>query len=141
MLLYLKASLEVAVLSPQKAAERAGVSRKTVMDQIHAGKLKAERNNLNRWQIAPDDLEAWLSYRVATRKTDTTTDTYTETLRQLEKENVSLKVSLQAADKRVADLEEDREHWRTTANRLLTQQENQPAQEQPKGGFWKRLFG
>lgn len=135
MLVYLKASLEVAVLSPQKAAERAGVSRKTIMDQIHAGKLKAARNNLNRWQIAPEDLEAWLSDRVPARKTDTITDTYTETLRQLEKENVSLKVSLQAAEKRVADLEEDREHWRQQANRLLTQQG-----DRPKGGFWKRLF-
>lgn len=113
------------MLSPQKSAERAGVSRKTVMDQIHSGKLKAARNNLNRWQIAPEDLEAWLSDRVPARKTDTITDTYTETLRQLEKENVSLKVSLQAAEKRVADLEEDRAHWREQASR----------------GLWKRLFG
>jgi hypothetical protein len=111
------------------------------MDQIHAGKIKANRNNLNRWQIAPEDLEAWIADRAPTNKTDTTTDTYSEKLRQLEKENVSLKVSLEAAEKRVADLEEDREHWRQQANRLLTQQEHQPAREQPKGGFWKRLFG
>ena len=113
------------MLSPQKAAERAGVSRKTIMDNIHAGKLKAARNNLNRWQITPEDLQAWLAYRVPTNKTDTTTDTYSETLKELEKENVSLKVALQAAEKRVADLEEDRAHWREQASR----------------GLWKRLFG
>lgn len=113
------------MLSPQKAAERAGVSRKTIMDNIHAGKIKAARNNLNRWQIAPEDLEAWLADRVPTNKTDTNTNTYSETLRELEKENVSLKVALQAAEKRVADLEEDRAHWREQASR----------------GLWKRLFG
>jgi excisionase family DNA binding protein len=141
MLPCLKASLEVSVLSPQKAANQAGVSRKTIMDQIHAQKLNATRNNHNRWQITEEDLQAWLDSRANTKKTVTSPDTYADTLKKIEKENVALKVSLEAAERLVAELKEDREHWRQQANRLLTQQENQPAQEQPKGGFWKRLFG
>ena len=129
------------MLSPQKAANQAGVSRKTIMDQIHAQKLNATRNNHNRWQITEEDLQVWLDSRSNTKKTATLTDTYTDTLKELEKENISLKISLEAAERLVAELKEDREHWRQQANRLLTQQENQPTQEQPKGGFWKRLFG
>lgn len=42
-----------------------------------------------------------------------------------------------AAQERIADLQEDRDHWRQQANRLLS---SPPREEQPKG-FWKRMFG
>lgn len=113
------------MLSPQKAADRAGVSRKTIMDQIHAGKLNATRNNHNRWQIAPEDLDTWLSDRAPVKKTESITDTYSDTLKKLEQENVALKVSLQAAERLVAELRTDKEHWR----------------EQASLGLWQRLFG
>jgi predicted site-specific integrase-resolvase len=43
--------------SPQKAAGIAGVSRKTVMDAINAGKLKAKRNNKDYWVVSKVDLK------------------------------------------------------------------------------------
>ena len=112
------------MLSPQKAADQAQVSRKTIMDQIHAGKLNATRNNHNRWQIAPEDLDAWLSDRAPVRKTEATTNTYSDILKKLEQDNVTLKVSLEATERLVAELREDREHWR----------------EQASLGLWQRLF-
>ena len=112
------------MLSPQKAAAQAQVSRKTIMDQIHAGKLNATRNNHNRWQIAPEDLDAWLSDRAPVRKTEATTNTYSDILKKLEQDNVTLKVSLEATERLVAELREDREHWR----------------EQASLGLWQRLF-
>ena len=51
------------------------------------------------------------------------------------RETIESEVKLQAADKHIAELEEDREHWRQQATRLLahTDKEGQ--------GFRKRLFG
>lgn len=51
------------MLVPQKAADRAGVSRKTIMDAIKTQKLYAIRDNGNRWQIKEDDLAQWIGDR------------------------------------------------------------------------------
>lgn len=113
------------MLSPQKAADQAKVSRKTIMDQIHAGKLNATRNNHNRWQIAQEDLDTWLSDRIPVRKSEDKTDTYSDILKKLELENVTLRASLEASEQLIAELREDRAHWR----------------EQAGLGLWQRLFG
>lgn len=62
------------MLSPQKAADLAGVSRKTILDHIKSMKLHAIRDNRNRWQISEEDFEAWLKSRSRAKKPDTTTE-------------------------------------------------------------------
>lgn len=51
------------MLTPQKASEIAGVSRKTIMNHITDGTLKARRSNENKWQIDPKDLHDWMDAR------------------------------------------------------------------------------
>ena len=51
------------MFSPAKAATKAGVSRKTVMNSIKSLELPAHRNNQNHWVIRPTDLENWMRER------------------------------------------------------------------------------
>jgi len=49
--------------SPAKAADKAGVSRKTIMNSIVNLDLPAHRNNQNHWVIRPTDLANWIRER------------------------------------------------------------------------------
>ena len=51
------------MFSPAKAATKAGVSRKTVMNSIKNLELPAHRNNQNHWMIRPTDLANWMRDR------------------------------------------------------------------------------
>ena len=51
------------IFSPAKAATKAGVSRKTVMNSIKSLELPAHRNNQNHWMIRPTDLANWMRER------------------------------------------------------------------------------
>ena len=51
------------MLSPNQAALKAKVSRKTIMNNIKSGKLIAHRNNENNWSIRPSDLANWMNAR------------------------------------------------------------------------------
>lgn len=58
----------MATLSPQQAADRAGVSRKAIMDAIKADKVRAWKSNENgRWEVVPDSLQAWMEGRTIPR--------------------------------------------------------------------------
>ena len=48
-----------AHLSPAQAADRAGVSRWTVMRAVKAGRIEGHRDNRNHWQLDPDAVDAW----------------------------------------------------------------------------------
>lgn len=91
------------MVSPQQAADRAGVSRRTIMVAIEGKNLKAQRNNRNHWQIDPDDLDAWIERRggkvaaVSPEVSGTPTEPTVEVTRLTEQ--------LRAAEDRIADLE------------------------------------
>ena len=51
------------MFSPAKAATKASVSRKTVMNSIKSLELPAHRNNQNHWVIRPTDLANWMRER------------------------------------------------------------------------------
>ena len=51
------------MFSPQQAANKAGVSRRTVMSAIENMQLPAHRNNRNHWSIRPTDLANWMQER------------------------------------------------------------------------------
>lgn len=57
------------MFSPSKAAQKANVSRKTIMNAIKSMDLKAHRNNENHWVIQATDLANWMKQRQ--KKADT----------------------------------------------------------------------
>ena len=61
------------MFTPQEAADRSGVSRKTIMDAINDKKLNAIRDNRNRRQIGEDDLKRWMDNRTPRRSNATIT--------------------------------------------------------------------
>ena len=50
-----------AHMTPAQAAERAEVSRWTIMRAINSQRLRATRDNRNRWRIEQGDLDKWRS--------------------------------------------------------------------------------
>ena len=123
-----------------EAAKAVGKSKATISKAIKSGKISATKKEDGSYSIEPVELHRVYPPTSQETVTSERSDTPKEIGGNPHDYDV-LKVRLEAALQRIEDLEEDREHWRQQANRLLTQQENQPAKEQPKGGFWKRLFG
>jgi hypothetical protein len=139
--------------SPQKSAEIAGVSRKTVMDAINAQKLKSKRNNRNYWVISEVDLKAWMDSRRVKLKPDTSSDAFSDTssktITQLTVENkilafqlkvnaeviTDLKQRLLKADttlkETTADLEIQRESWKAQAQQLLKYMDSIRVEDKP----------
>ena len=121
------------MLTPQKAADTAGVSRKTIMDAINAHYLHAIKNNRGHWQIAETDLQAWMDGRetkVTATKPNATTSDVSVQVSVLEERLLSYqkqsKIYLQQLDEAKAD-----------KARLMTLLE----EAQRKRGLWELLFG
>lgn len=104
-------------LTPQQAAERAGVSRGTIMNAIKDSSLLAFRDNRNRWQIPVEELSKWMSERsdIATVGVDSSLPSRAE-------ENLIriavLEAELKNKDQRISDLEHDRDSWKEQAQSL-----------------------
>ena len=111
------------MLSPAKAAKRANVSRRAIMFAIESHKIKASRNNKNHWQIDPVELEKWMEQRPErpSPSTETGTETSTETSSDTSEMRLkinTLEVELKAANEKLSDIKEDRDHWRDQAQML-----------------------
>lgn len=112
--------MTVAKLTPQQAADRANVSRGTIMNAIKNGSLIAFRDNRNCWQIDDNELSKWLSLR-----TDIATGNSVNSDSQMPvpiDENVIriavLESELRGKDQRITDLERDRDDWKAQAQEL-----------------------
>lgn len=57
-----------AYLNTAQAGQQAGVSARTIIEWIHAGRLKASRNPSvrGRFKILPEDLQAAMTYSPTT---------------------------------------------------------------------------
>lgn len=115
------------------AAKAVGKSKATISKAIKSGKLSATKHDNGSYSIEAVELHRVYpptpSETVASKPSDTPNETGGNP-----NEIILLQVKLEAAQKRIEDLEEDRDQWRQQANRLLSHS------PQPKG-FWKRLFG
>lgn len=112
--------MTLATLTPQQAADRARVSRGTIMNAIKDGSLTAFRDNRNRWQIDHFELSKWLSYRTVTITDNTVKpDSHKPSLID---ENIiriaMLEAELKGKDQRIVDLERDRDDWKAQAQEL-----------------------
>ena len=108
------------MLSPQKAADQAGVSRRTIMVAIEKMALKATRNNRNNWLITQEDLRSWIAQRdtKSIPQQDTTSDTdhhKSITIARLEEQ---LRASEQRADDLAHALAEERNAQRERVEEL-----------------------
>lgn len=127
--------MSLSNLTPQQAANKASVSRGTIMNAIKDGSLIAMRDNRNRWQITAENLSKWLSDR-----SDIASDiikkplSETETKEALQPTEHAIRIAvleaeLKARDQRIEDLKEvhaervaalesDRDAWKDQAQTL-----------------------
>lgn len=141
-------------LTPQQAAERAGVSRSTIVRALQDRELSAMRDNSGRWQIDPEQLAAWALHRAETAhghrpNTDhadrlaaltAQMDTARQSLAERDAQIARMADAAAAQDARLADTMRDRDAWREQAQQLARRElRHQPA-DQPPGGWFSRLF-
>lgn len=124
-----------------EAAKAVGKSKATISRSIKSGKISAQKKEDGSYTIDPSELHR--VYPPATPETPIMQQSATipET-GEVGKEIIELRVKLEAAQEReadlrerISDLEEDREHWRQQANRLLSHTPQTPP------SLWQRLFG
>jgi excisionase family DNA binding protein len=129
-------------LTTQQAAERLGKSRTAVWRAIKNGRLSAERTDAKDFLIDVAELERYASTLVAPLVTPNEpaqpSATRAETSRTMEVqiELATLRERTVQQEKRIVDLEADREKWRSMAEsttRLLTDQR----ERRPWWRFWK----
>ena len=115
-----------------EAAKAVGKSKATLSKAIKTGKISAAKNADGSFSIEPVELHRVYplnpSETVSSEQKETPAETEINT-----QELIELRVKLEAAHKRIEDLEEDREEWRKQANRLLS--------HTPQPSLWQRLFG
>ena len=115
-----------------QAAIAVGKSKATISKAIKSGKISADKQANGSYKIEPSEL-----HRVYPPALSTVEPERIETPNSMVvnlRETIGLEYELKAARQRISDLEDDREHWRQQANRLLTHS------EQAKRGWLKRLF-
>lgn len=155
-------------IGPKEAAELIGRSKSAILKAIKEGRISATKNATGNWHIEPVELfraypdcvpSGTQSPRTSAPKVRDVPPSGTQT------EMEHLRDLLHRAEKREADLIEERNAWREQAQRLaLSDQRPTPEplppdnlpqsledaqiveltlspQPQPGSGFWSRLFG
>lgn len=114
-------------LTPEQAARRAGVSRRTVLRAVQAQELLAVRDNRNRWRIDVDNLDAWARPRapIGQRADDAQAPAQDAELAALRVQLAGREAELAGVRALLREVEADRDAWRELAR-------------QP---WWQRLFG
>jgi len=112
-----------------QAAIAVGKSKATISKAIKSGKISAEKQANGSYKIEPSELHRVYPPALSTVEPERI-ETPSSTVVNL-RETIELEVKLKAAEQRISDLEEDREHWRQQANRLLTNQE-----QKTKRSWW-----
>lgn len=124
-----------------QAAKQAGVSKPTLSRAINEGRISAKKREDGSYGIDPAELMRWkeaYSHR-HTKVAQTVTPPETPDILALQvaaasaaAELSALKTVLAEKERRISDLENDRDAWRTQAGKLAL-----PAPQQHRGG----LFG
>lgn len=138
-----------AAFTLDQAAERASVSRWTVARALKAGRLRGFRDNRGRWRVDPEALETWAAeqgtvpHMVQAVATPEQPGAAVQPFGpDLTTELAVMRVRLEGAEARAAELERDRDHWRKLAGRLSERQPSQAeARMEARPGFLARLLG
>ena len=122
-------------LSLGEAAKAAGVAKGTISKALKSGKLSYADKTPAGYQIDPAEL-----FRAFPRKQmETVESERIETPRETV-ETAMLRAQLDAAERRAATAEADRDAWREQAQRLALTDQRASPQPAPQRGFWSRLF-
>ena len=107
-------------MTPEQAAQVIKVSRWTIMRAIKSQQLQALRDNRNRWQISPQDLDQWCAHTVRTPLIETPAPEPAQA-----DETPTLQAALtaetaraDAAERARDQAEADRNQWRDMAQTL-----------------------
>lgn len=104
-------------MSPAQAAQSKDVSRRTIMRAIEAHKLKAIRDNRNRWKIDPQELDRWADAQWAPSES-VHSDVPIVPTPCLEVRLAVAEAERDAFKAQLIGVEEDRDRWRKMAERL-----------------------
>ena len=115
-----------------QAAKACGMSKATLSKAVKSGKISASKNTDGSFSIEAVELHRVYPITVYSEQLETPKSTPINA--QISNDLMLLQVKLDAAEKRISDLETDRDAWKGQATRLLT---HQPA----GGGFFRKLFG
>lgn len=151
-------NMNTSRLSPQQAAERASVSRATIVRALQSRELPGIRGNNGRWSIDLEQLDRWSQRRAQTVHVPAVNSDHAAQIEQLSAQLESARQQLAeqaerlarldaeaaATAARLADTAADRDEWRAQAQRLAERSAPQPAEpdrkEQPTGFRLFRLF-
>lgn len=120
------------MISLMEAARLAGVSKSTMFRAVRNGKVSATRTEHGNFEIDPAE--------VARVFPDTRRPIHAERDGTGETRMAHLQELLAAAERRTAELIEDRDQWRAQAQRLAGMLAA-PAPVHRSGGLFARLFG
>jgi excisionase family DNA binding protein len=122
-------------LTPQKAAQRAGVGRTTIMRALEREELKAMRDNAGRWKISSDSLDDWVSMRpvrsdVGQSPSAVSDSDHGQELAAAKVEIATLKAQKDGLEARLSDAHAERDRIAATLDKAL----------EARRGFLERIF-
>ena len=103
-------------LTPNQAAKKLGISRRTIMRAIEQHNLHAIRDNRNQWQINDTDLAQWAPSKYA-QPIAQTTPTLAHPIHEMQIRIAVLETDLKAATNIISDLKTERDAWREQAQK------------------------
>lgn len=159
------------LLTPQQAAQRAKVSRPTIVRALQDRQISADRDNRGRWMIAPEAIDEWLSRRETPAPTVHLNSVHEQHIATLTTEVEALKKAVAERDLHIArlegeanshaaqiaaeiarreDTERDRDRWHQAAEaarsdlaaeRSRSDSQNAARSSTARPGLLARLFG
>lgn len=113
-------------MSPAQAAHHAQVSRRTIMRAIESNALEAFRDNRNRWQIDPAELDRWAGAQTVPsgqRAPSAHPDDHSEATLKL----AAAQATISQLEARLLATEQDRDQWRSMAAKLADRPPSTPS--------------
>ena len=104
-------------LTPNQAAKKLGISRRTIMRAIEQHKIHAIRDNRNQWQIDDADIAHWVRSEHAQPIAQATLIP-AHPIHEMQMRIAVLEAELKAATSIIDDLKKDRDAWREQIQNL-----------------------
>lgn len=107
------------------AAKATGMTKSAISKAIQKGRISAKKDELGRFEIDPAELHRVYAPLPASEKSER------EQTLEVATENRELKAKLEGLNQLLAEIRDDRDHWRRQAVGLLTSQQEAKAARRP----------
>lgn len=116
-----------------EASQHVGKAKQTIIKAIRSGRISGEKDENGEWRVEPVELfRVWPVVNRLTGNTRVEVDAGTQqSSHSVDGEIVAI------LREQIADLKDERDHWRSMAEKLLLTDQSVKAQP----NFWFRLFG